>query len=122
MPACRALDAPSELPPHPAATSATTSPSMNDFIRASFDRIARRSWRDALASRSQGAVSGLTAGSWYVRRLASTLDFRVLGPFEVRDGERRLALGGTRQRSVLAILVLRAGETVSSDRLIDELW
>jgi branched-chain amino acid transport system substrate-binding protein len=40
----------------------------------------------------------------------------------VRDGERRLALGGARQRSVLAILALRAGETVSSDRLIEELW
>ena len=40
----------------------------------------------------------------------------------MRDGDRRLALGGTRQRSVLAILVLRAREPVSSDRLIDELW
>jgi DNA-binding SARP family transcriptional activator/ABC-type branched-subunit amino acid transport system substrate-binding protein/outer membrane protein assembly factor BamB len=59
---------------------------------------------------------------WYVRRLASALDFRILGPFEVLDGERELRLGGIRQRSVLAILVLRAGETVSSDRLVDELW
>lgn len=70
----------------------------------------------------QGAVSGLTGASWYVRALASTLDFRVLGPFEVADGDRPLTLGGTRQRSVLAILVLHAGETVSSDRLIDQLW
>ncbi|HET8968781.1 MAG TPA: AfsR/SARP family transcriptional regulator, partial [Gaiellaceae bacterium] len=54
--------------------------------------------------------------------LASTLDFRVLGPLEVLDGERQLSLGGTRQRSVLAILLLLPGETVSSDRLIDELW
>ena len=38
------------------------------------------------------------------------------------DGERPLPLGGTRQRSVLAILVLSLGRTVSSDRLIDELW
>ena len=81
-----------------------------------------RSCGAALASRSHGAVSGLTGGSWYVRHLASTLEFRVLGPLEVRDGERRLALGGARQRSVLALLLLRAGETVSSDRLIDELW
>ena len=82
----------------------------------------RGSSADTLASRFQAAVSGLTAASWYVRDLASTLDFRVLGPFEVFDGDRRLALGGTRQRSVLAILVLSAGEIVSSDRLIDELW
>ncbi len=46
----------------------------------------------------------------------------MLGPLEVYDGERRLALGGTKQRSVLAILLLHLGETVSSDRLIDELW
>jgi DNA-binding SARP family transcriptional activator len=92
------------------------------LIRASFDRMTRRSCGGALASGFQGAVSGLTAASWYVRPLASTLDFRVLGPFEVHDGERQLALGGARQRSVLAILVLLAPETVSSDRLIDELW
>ena len=78
----------------------------------------RRRALGTLSSRCQCTDSR----SWYVRDLASTLDFRVLGPFEVRDGERKLALGGTRQRSVLAILVLRAGETVSSDRLIDELW
>ena len=33
-----------------------------------------------------------------------------------------MTLGGTRQRSVLAILLLHAGEVVSADRLIDELW
>jgi DNA-binding SARP family transcriptional activator/ABC-type branched-subunit amino acid transport system substrate-binding protein len=40
----------------------------------------------------------------------------------VLDGERRLRLGGTRQRSVLAILLLQAGKVVSTDRLIEELW
>ena len=49
--------------------------------------------------------------------------FGILGPFEVADDEgRELALGGRKQRSVLAILLLRAGEVVPSDRLIDELW
>ena len=38
------------------------------------------------------------------------------------DGERSLPLGGVRQRSVLAILLLNAGTVVSSDRRIDELW
>ena len=33
-----------------------------------------------------------------------------------------LALGGTKQRSLLAILLLHANEVVSSDRLIDQLW
>src|SRR5512134_649340 len=50
------------------------------------------------------------------------MEFRVLGALEVlRDG-RALPLGGPRQRSVLAILLLRANQVVSNDRLIDELW
>jgi DNA-binding SARP family transcriptional activator len=49
--------------------------------------------------------------------------FGILGPFEVADDQGRgLALGGSKQRAVLAILLLHAGEAVSSDRLIDELW
>ena len=50
------------------------------------------------------------------------LAFRILGPFEVADGERRVVLGGPKQRALLAILLLRRGEAVSSDRLIDQLW
>jgi DNA-binding SARP family transcriptional activator len=50
------------------------------------------------------------------------VEFRVLGPLEVVDGGRRLTLGGPRQRALLAILLTRANEFVSSDRLIDELW
>ncbi len=40
----------------------------------------------------------------------------------MRDGERLLRLGGVKQRSVLAILLLHAGEVVSIDRLIDGVW
>lgn len=50
------------------------------------------------------------------------LDFRILGPFEVRDGNGPRALGGTRQRSVLALLLVHAGEVMSADRLIEALW
>jgi len=50
------------------------------------------------------------------------LNFRILGELEVVDGQRRLALGGAKQRSVLAVLILHRGEVVSTDRLIDELW
>lgn len=53
---------------------------------------------------------------------AAVLDFRILGPFEVRDGEDVLHLGGSKQRSVLAILVLRPNTVVSSNRLVQELW
>ena len=49
--------------------------------------------------------------------------FGILGPFEVADDQGRvLALGGFKQRSVLAILLLRAGQVVSTDELIDEVW
>lgn len=48
--------------------------------------------------------------------------FRILGPLEVVEDGHPLALGGPRQRALLAILLLRVNQVVSSDRLIDELW
>ena len=50
------------------------------------------------------------------------LEFRVLGPVEVRDEGRALVLGGPRRRALLARLLLDAGSFVSADRLIDDLW
>ena len=50
-----------------------------------------------------------------------TLEFRLLGPLEARLDDRLIALGGARQRGLLALLLLRANEVVSSDRLLDEL-
>jgi DNA-binding SARP family transcriptional activator len=50
------------------------------------------------------------------------MEFRILGPLEVVSGGQALALGGTKQRLLLASLLLRAGEVVSVDRLIDALW
>lgn len=50
------------------------------------------------------------------------LEFGVLGPFEVADRNRRLSLGGRKQRAVLLVLLLHRREVVTTDRLIDELW
>src|ERR1700674_5033552 len=50
------------------------------------------------------------------------MDFRILGPLEVRDGDRTVGLGGDKQRALLAVLLLHANEVVSADRLIDDLW
>ncbi|WP_236706231.1 BTAD domain-containing putative transcriptional regulator, partial [Frankia sp. ACN1ag] len=47
---------------------------------------------------------------------------RVLGPLAVEVGGRAVALGGPRQRAVLARLVVARGELVSVDRLIEDLW
>ena len=50
------------------------------------------------------------------------MEFRLLGPFDVwRDGAP-LALGGRRQRAVLALLVMHAGAVVSTDRIVEEIW
>jgi DNA-binding SARP family transcriptional activator len=50
------------------------------------------------------------------------MEFRLLGPLEVSEHDRPLALGGARQRALLAVLLLQANELVSRDRLIDQLW
>jgi DNA-binding SARP family transcriptional activator len=50
------------------------------------------------------------------------MDYRILGPLEAFDGERGLALGGARQRSVLALLLLRGNEALTRDVIVDELW
>ena len=50
------------------------------------------------------------------------MEFRILGPLEVRDNGRVLELGGAKQRAVLALLLLQANEVVALDRLIDGIW
>jgi DNA-binding SARP family transcriptional activator len=50
------------------------------------------------------------------------LVFRILGPFEVLDGDPPLVVGGPKLRALLAVLLLQRGEVVSTDRLIDALW
>src|SRR3954468_2346649 len=50
------------------------------------------------------------------------MDFRLLGPLEVTERGRSVALGGPKQRSVLALLLLHANETVSFDRIQAALW
>jgi DNA-binding SARP family transcriptional activator len=50
------------------------------------------------------------------------MDFRLLGPLEVVGDEGSLQLGGIKQRSLLAMLLLHANQVVSIDRLIDALW
>ena len=49
------------------------------------------------------------------------MQFRILGPLEVAEGDGLVSLAGA-QRSLLALLLLNANEVVSADRLIDELW
>jgi DNA-binding SARP family transcriptional activator len=50
------------------------------------------------------------------------MEFLILGPLEVRAEGRLVPLRGSRQRALLAVLLLHAGEAVSTDRLIDLVW
>jgi DNA-binding SARP family transcriptional activator/ABC-type transport system substrate-binding protein len=50
------------------------------------------------------------------------VEFAVLGPVEARVDDQPLPLGGPKQRAVLAMLLLHAGQPVSRDRLIEGLW
>jgi DNA-binding SARP family transcriptional activator len=50
------------------------------------------------------------------------LEIRILGPFEVLHDGQAVPLAGQKQRALLAALLLRAPEVVSTDRLIEDLW
>ena len=50
------------------------------------------------------------------------MEFRILGPLEVRDGDALLTPPGAGLRSLLTLLLLHANEAVSTDRLLDALW
>jgi DNA-binding SARP family transcriptional activator/ABC-type branched-subunit amino acid transport system substrate-binding protein/streptogramin lyase len=50
------------------------------------------------------------------------LDFRILGPLDVREGEREVPLGRGKQRALLALLLLHRDQVISTDRIVDELW
>jgi DNA-binding SARP family transcriptional activator/WD40 repeat protein len=55
-------------------------------------------------------------------RATAAVQFRILGPLAVsRDGEG-VRLGGERQRALLALLLVRANEMVSTDWLVEQLF
>lgn len=49
-------------------------------------------------------------------------DFRILGELEVLKDGKLVSLGSPRQRALLARLLVDAGEVVSTDRLVEDLW
>src|SRR6266542_4626360 len=48
--------------------------------------------------------------------------FSLLGPLQVVDGDRNIALGAPKHRALLALLLLRRGEPVSAESRAEELW
>jgi DNA-binding SARP family transcriptional activator/basic membrane lipoprotein Med (substrate-binding protein (PBP1-ABC) superfamily) len=80
---------------------------------------------DHACSRLAAGWNALPIGlrRWFATHVTNrSLEFRVLGPLDVRLAGESLVLGGGKQRAVLAILLLRAGEVVPVERLVDEVW
>lgn len=50
------------------------------------------------------------------------MDFRLLGPLEIRDGDVEVPLRGAKQRTLLAILLLQANTLMPADRLVELIW
>jgi DNA-binding SARP family transcriptional activator/predicted ATPase len=50
------------------------------------------------------------------------MDFRLLGPLEIRDRGSPVHIAAGKQRAVLAILLLNANSVVPRDRIVDDLW
>src|SRR4051812_8231616 len=70
-----------------------------------------------------GACRLLNGGSTPAHVVRSRpVELRILGPLDARAEGRSLPRGGPRRRALLAALLLRAHETISVDRLIDDLW
>jgi class 3 adenylate cyclase/tetratricopeptide (TPR) repeat protein len=114
----------------PPLTVGTSSPAADDEVPRAPRRVEHvaavhgRACSGPLTRRSRATH----AARWSEARLGATTEpvpptqFRVLGPLEVvRDG-RALELTRPKQRSLLALLLLHAGEVVSTDRLVDGLW
>ncbi len=50
------------------------------------------------------------------------VEFRILGPLEIYHSGRSVPIGGFRERTILAVLLLEAGHVVPIERLIDAVW
>src|SRR5262249_14527949 len=75
------------------------------------------SWRRTISRLPQRRL-----GKWSEEWFTYAVEFAILGPLEARAGDDQLAIGGSKQRAVLAILLLEPNRPVSRDRLIDGVW
>jgi len=54
--------------------------------------------------------------------MSNPLEIRLLGPFEVLAGGRRVDIPGTKRQALLALLALARGRLVAVDDLVDAMW
>jgi DNA-binding SARP family transcriptional activator/tetratricopeptide (TPR) repeat protein len=109
-----------------ASMRAKLSPEASFVLRSSVNSRSR-------ASDMCSLLPTTTAGGWWMMTgmedgapsLPTTLpptEFLVLGRVEARRAGRELPLGRRRERSLLAVLLLAAGQVVPTERLVDLLW
>lgn len=60
--------------------------------------------------------------TWLRRGGLAVIEYRLLGPLEVSVNGTVIRIGGLRQRTLLAMLLLRANQPVPRDVLADQLW
>ena len=76
-----------------------------------------------VVAHTMAAVAGSRAGRvGYDCGKEMNSNFRILGELEVLQDGRPVDLGSPRQRALLTRLIVSAGETVSTDCLVDDLW
>jgi DNA-binding SARP family transcriptional activator len=52
----------------------------------------------------------------------AVIEYRILGPLEVVGDDGPIPLGGQKQRALLGLLLVRAGQVVSTELLVTQLW
>jgi DNA-binding SARP family transcriptional activator len=50
------------------------------------------------------------------------MEYRILGPTEVLDGDVRVDIGSRQQRALLAFLLVNVKRVVSTERILEEFW
>lgn len=93
-------------------------------------RCAAGAWTGARAGREDSHPA--TAWVMFRRTCGSVADgcperdgavrFRILGPVEVWTGQAWAGIGAPKWRSLLAALLINAGQVVPTDRLVMEIW
>ena len=84
--------------------------------RASMSHVPTRGANDS------SCIAVLPLASFGPRSLRVPWGCRILGPLQALDDGQPVALGGSKQRALLALLLLHVNEPLSTERLIDELW
>src|ERR1700759_4653261 len=103
----------------PAAVAAATSANGSRGLLVS---MAGQAARSGLQRACSSLEPRWTRGFDGLRVGRAVVDFRVLGPLEVSGPTGAIAVGGRKQRLLLALLLLHADGSVSRAAAIDALW